>query len=125
MKINADKFTVNNEECIPTGEIISVEGTPLDFRDFKPVEPGLMSDNIHIKCGNGYDHNFVLNISGEEPGFAAELLIRKPTPNEGLYDQTRGTVLPGNYLTDQIIGKAEYVITSGAGYVLNAVLRMP
>ena len=106
LKINADKFTVNNEECIPTGEIISVEGTPLDFRDFKPVEPGLMSDNIHIKCGNGYDHNFVLNISGEEPGFAAELFDPASQRRMKVYTTKPGVQFySGNYLTDQIIGK--------------------
>lgn len=106
LKINADKFTVNNAECIPTGEIISVEGTPMDLRDFRPIEPGLKSDNIHIQCGDGYDHNFVLNVSGKEPEFAAELYDPLSGRKMKVYTTKPGVQLyTGNKLSDQIIGK--------------------
>jgi aldose 1-epimerase len=56
LMINADKFTVFDATQIPTGEIKSVEGTPLDFR--KPTPIGA---RIGQADGGGYDHNFVLN----------------------------------------------------------------
>lgn len=106
LKINADKFTVNNEESIPTGEIISVEGTALDFRDFRPIEPGIFSDDIHIKYGNGYDQNFVLNVSGNEPEFAAEVFDPASGRRMKVYTTKPGVQLyTGNYLTNKIIGK--------------------
>jgi len=55
--LNADKYTPVDSTLIPTGEIASVAGTPLDFR--KPTEIGARI--AEIKDIGGYDHNFVLN----------------------------------------------------------------
>lgn len=55
LMINADKYTVFDATQIPTGEIKSVEGTPLDFR--KPTPIGQRIEQVE----GGYDHNFVLN----------------------------------------------------------------
>jgi aldose 1-epimerase len=56
LMINADKYTVFDSTQIPTGEIKSVEGTPLDFRKATPI-----GQRIEQVEGGGYDHNFVLN----------------------------------------------------------------
>jgi aldose 1-epimerase len=55
--INADKYTVVDSTLIPTGEIKSVVGTPLDF--LKPTAIG--SRIAELKEVGGYDHNYVLN----------------------------------------------------------------
>jgi aldose 1-epimerase len=55
--LNADKYTPVDATLIPTGEIASVAGTPLDFR--KPTTIG--GRIAEIKGIGGYDHNFVLN----------------------------------------------------------------
>jgi aldose 1-epimerase len=55
--LNADKYTPVDSTLIPTGEIASVEGTPLDFR--KPTAIGAHIGEI--KDIGGYDHNYVLN----------------------------------------------------------------
>lgn len=55
--LNADKYTPVDSTLIPTGEIASVAGTPLDFR-----KPTAIGEHIaEIKDIGGYDHNFVLN----------------------------------------------------------------
>ena len=59
LKISADKFTPTDDTLIPTGEIASVEGTPLDFR--KPKRIGKELDSLLETAAKGYDHNFVLN----------------------------------------------------------------
>jgi aldose 1-epimerase len=71
--INADRFTVINNECIPTGEIRDVSNTPMDLRTLKKVREGIESKDDQIACGNGYDHNWVLNVSGDKPEKAAEV----------------------------------------------------
>ena len=57
---NADRYLLADETLIPTGEIVPVEGTPLDFR--KPHTIGERIDQIKEKQFNGgYDHCLVLN----------------------------------------------------------------
>ena len=59
-QIRADGFTPNDEFCLPTGEIRSVGGTPFDFREPKPLGQDINEDDIQLKFGGGYDHNFVI-----------------------------------------------------------------
>jgi len=55
--INADNYTPSDSTLIPTGEIRSVAGTPLDFR-----KPTIIGARIgELKEVGGYDHNFVVN----------------------------------------------------------------
>ena len=54
LTINADNYTPFDATQIPTGEIKSVKGTPLDFTS--PTAIGKRIDEI-----GGYDHNYVLN----------------------------------------------------------------
>jgi aldose 1-epimerase len=106
LKIYADEFTVNNNECIPTGEIIKVEGTPMDFREFKPLEPGLKSSDKHILCVGGYDHNFVLNVSGQKPELCAEVYDPASGRKMQVFTTSSGVQLyTGNYLNKDIVGK--------------------
>ncbi len=59
--IKADAFTpVKNEKAIPTGEDMSVEGTPFDFRQVKEIGRDIEADFDQLIYGQGYDHNFVL-----------------------------------------------------------------
>ena len=64
--IAADRFTVVDQDCIPTGELRSVEGTPFDLR--KPVRVGdglkYQDSDQQMAFGKGYDHNFCLNGAG-------------------------------------------------------------
>lgn len=63
--LNADTFTRANEVAIPTGEILTVEGTPMDFRVKKAIGQDIDADYEALRFGNGYDHNWVLNNHGE------------------------------------------------------------
>ena len=65
MWIDADAYTRTNEELIPTGEIVPVEGTPMDFRKRKKVGLEIDNDYEALKIGRGYDHNWVLNNHGD------------------------------------------------------------
>lgn len=48
---------------IPTGEILPVEGTPMDFRAAKSIGADIEADYEQLKIAGGYDHNYVLNNS--------------------------------------------------------------
>lgn len=69
IQINADYFTPTDEMLIPTGEIRSVKGTPLDF-----TQPMTIGSRISQLSGRPYyDHNYVLNRMDEALAFAARV----------------------------------------------------
>lgn len=59
--INADYYTPIDEVCIPTGEILNVENTPLDFRTPHTVGRRIEEYHLQLINGHGYDHCYVLN----------------------------------------------------------------
>ena len=71
LKIEADAFTPVAPGLIPTGELRDVEGTPFDFRTPKPIGRDIGADDLQLKLGGGYDHNFAIRGEGLRP--AAEL----------------------------------------------------
>jgi len=69
LTLHARYYTEPDETLIPTGRILTVAGTPLDFT--KPAAIGGRIGQIEI---GGYDHNYVLDNGGRaEPGLAAEV----------------------------------------------------
>ena len=62
-KMEASFYTPNTKDCYPYGEILSVEGTPFDFRMAKAVGRDIEADDEQLHFGGGYDHNFVLEPS--------------------------------------------------------------
>ena len=60
--LNADRYTLADNELIPTGEVLSVTNTPLDFTT--PEFIGARLDQIHEPVDGFYDHNFVFDTGG-------------------------------------------------------------
>ncbi len=63
LTLAADRYTEADEMTTATGRILSVEGTPFDFRSEKAIGDGLAADDRRITMFSGYDHNFII----EEP----------------------------------------------------------
>ena len=61
VQIFAERFCEIDEGGLPTGEILSVAGTPFDFRQPKALGADIDAADDQIRRGNGYDHNFVLS----------------------------------------------------------------
>ena len=97
LQVNADSFTLNGEDCAPTGEIVSVEGSAMDFRTPKPIGRDAENDEPCVKFFNGYDSNFILSghpiatAVGNETGI--RLVVDTDQPGLQLYT--------GNVLTDR------------------------
>ncbi len=68
--LNADRYTVADRQLIPTGEIASVRGTPLDFTRPEKVGSRIALLKPRMK---GYDHNYILNGGGRGLVFAGRL----------------------------------------------------
>lgn len=106
LQIKADKFTPVDSTLITTGNIISVENTPFDFRSPKPIGKDINSNYEQIKFGGGYDHNWVLNnYDGELRSVA---LLHEPESGrimEVLTDQPGIQFYSGNFLDGTAAGK--------------------
>lgn len=72
----AERYTVADEELIPTGKIAPVPGTPLDFT--KATSIGARIEQLKPRPG-GYDHNYVLTPAGRQP----VLFARATDPQSG------------------------------------------
>lgn len=119
LMINADSFTVINNECIPTGEIRPVKGTPMDFTGLTPIGLGLECEDEQIICGKGYDHNWVLKVSGKTPEKAAEVVDNKSGRVMEVYTTKPGIQFySGNFLSSTIQGKGGAVYGKWSGLCL-------
>lgn len=114
--IVSDFFTPVNETLIPTGEIRPVAGTPFDFN--KPISIGarINQDDIQLKYGRGYDHNWVIR----KPADTLGLMARVYEPKTGRVMEVLSTepglqFYSGNFLDGTIIGKngQRYIHRSG------------
>jgi aldose 1-epimerase len=107
MLLNADQFTPVNSMLIPTGQIQSVDGTPMDFTSPTPIGARIDADYEQLKHGGGYDHNWVLNKdTGSELTFAAKV----SSPNTGITMEVWTTepgiqFYAGNFLDGKVTGK--------------------
>jgi aldose 1-epimerase len=73
LTLAADRFTPIDKTLIPTGAIKDVAGTPLDFRKATAIGARINEDDQQLKFAKGYDHNFVLNRSGQGTELAAKV----------------------------------------------------
>lgn len=71
LMINASFFTPTDETSVPTGEILSVKGTPMDFTRPRRIGELIDQSDEQLRYGAGYDHNFVLSHRTGTPGLAA------------------------------------------------------
>jgi aldose 1-epimerase len=66
LQIFADHFTPVNAVQIPLGHLVPVEGTVFDFRDPHLIGERINVDDEQLNTGGGYDHNYVINQSGNK-----------------------------------------------------------
>ncbi|GAB5560784.1 MAG: galactose mutarotase [Synoicihabitans sp.] len=77
LTLNADHYTPVDAGLIPTGQIAPVAGTPMDFTSPRAIGERNNAEHEQITFGGGYDHNWVLNKTGDELSLAAE--VYEPT----------------------------------------------
>ncbi len=105
MQINAEHFTPTDASLIPTGEIVSVKDTAMDFTTEKAIGRDIESGEEPLVLAGGYDHNYVMGdtgvmkhaatATGETSGITMEVYTDKPGVQ--LY--------VGNFLKGNEIGK--------------------
>ena len=83
--VNADNFTPSDSLYIPTGEIKSVEGTPMDFRQPHALGDSIQSEFDQIQNATGYDHNFCLNTYKDGEGDDTQVCASLYSPKTGIF----------------------------------------
>ncbi len=80
--IDADRFTPVDSESIPTGELKSVHGTPLDFTSQTAIGVRMEESLDQLRSRRGFDNNLVLNKPLNTFGLVARV-----------YEKTSGRVM--------------------------------
>lgn len=65
LTLHADRYTATDKDLIPTGKLVALDGTPLDFRAATRIGERIDADFEALDFGSGYDHNYVLAAAGE------------------------------------------------------------
>lgn len=103
----ADKFIPVDKVLIPTGELASVDNTPMDFRKATPIGKRVNDDYQQLAYGHGYDHNWVLN---RKTANELELAATVYEPASGRYMEVWTTepgiqFYGGNFFDGSMAGK--------------------
>jgi aldose 1-epimerase len=119
LTIPADRYTPVDAGLIPTSELATVAGTPLDFRKATAVGARIGEANEQLKLAGGYDHNYVLNATpgglhlaaeAYEPASGRTLIVKTTEPGVQLYS--------GNFLNGTQPGKFGVVYAKHSGFCL-------
>jgi aldose 1-epimerase len=108
LAVAAAFYTPADEHLLPTGEILSVAGTPYDFRVAKPIGRDIALDEPGLRHGAGYDVNFVLEARPGPDGLHAAATLHEPRSGRTLEvrtDQPGLQFYTGNHLDGTLIGK--------------------
>jgi aldose 1-epimerase len=119
LMLNANKFTPVDAGLIPTGELQSVKDTPMDFTKETPIGARIEADFEQLQAGGGYDHNWVLNRTGDGLILAARVV--EPTTGRVMEVYTTEPGIQfyaGNFLDGTITGKEGKVYKHRWGFCL-------
>jgi aldose 1-epimerase len=104
--LDADKFTPVDATLIPTGELIDVKGTPMDFTHPVTIGKRINETDKQLKYGIGYDFNWVLNKKDHELKLAARVDEKTSGRIMEVYTTEPGIQFySGNFLDGTITGK--------------------
>jgi len=119
LQINADRYLVTDSRRVPTGEILPLDGTPMDLREPRPIRDVVTSTHPSVIAAKGLDHTFVLTGKGlktaatlSDPSSGRRLTVRTTEP--GLVVYTAGG------FNGSLIGADGRPLGAGAGVALEA-----
>ncbi|MFW5759596.1 MAG: aldose epimerase family protein [Cyclobacteriaceae bacterium] len=120
IKINASEITPVDENLIPTGELMEVENSPFDFREFKTIGDYIDQEHPQLAFAGGFDHNFI--IRGNRGSLRTAAQVKEPTTGRILTVYTTEPGLQfyaGNFLNGTE-GKNGAVYDYRGGFCLEA-----
>lgn len=120
LQINADRYTpISGEIGTVTGEIVPVEGTPMDFKAAKKIGLAVSSDHEQVKLVDGIDHNFVIDNYDGTLKLAATLVDPVSGRKMEVYTNQPGVqIYTGSHFDGSETGKQNTSIQKWAGVAL-------
>ena len=112
--INADRYTPADTTYMPTGQMLKVAGTPMDFRKSTPLSKDINNQHFAMtRNAHGFDHNWCLNTwhngQPDESTVAASLYSPKTGIMLQVFTNEPGIqVYTGNFLDASFAGKHGY-----------------
>lgn len=118
--INSKYFTpVKDSKAIPTGEIKSVKGTPMDFTIPKKINSQINENYDQLLFCCGYDHNFVIDKKEDGIEKIAELYDETTNIAMEVYSDSEGVQFySGNFISGGPTGKDDTVYEDRCGICL-------
>lgn len=118
--INSKYFTpVKDSKCIPTGEIRTVKGTPMDFTILKKINSQINENYDQLIFCGGYDHNFVIDKKEEHLEKIAELYDERTNITMEVHSDNEGVQFyAGNFISGGPIGKDNTTYENRCGICL-------
>lgn len=119
LTLHAARYTPVTPALIPTGELAPVAETPFDFTRPRQIGERIALAHPQLTIGRGYDHNFVLDHRGVEPGLAA--VVREPASGrvlEVLTTEPGVQLFTANHFAGRLTGKSERPYPRFAGFCL-------
>ena len=122
MLLNADRFCVGDEGCLPTGELAPVQGTAMDFLTPHVIGERIDASEDCVKLSGGYDSNFIISgspaavvtapgsgitmmVTTTEPGvqfYSGNFMKHRKGKNGATYDRRSGLCLETQHYPDSI-----------------------
>lgn len=112
LQLFCSKYLETDESLAPTGKLMSVKGTPMDFTTSHAVKQAINEDFKPLKIGKGYDHCWVVDgYSDSEKRVRPIAILKDAASGRKLQiDSTQPgvQVYTGNWLTGSPKGKDGY-----------------
>ncbi len=119
IQIEADEFTPTDDESIPSGEIASVKGTPMDLTAKVRVGEHIDDDFEQLNFAGGYDHNFCVRGYDGTLRKVATVWAAKSSRVMEVYSDLPGVQFyAGNFIAEGQIGKEGAVFNKRYGLCL-------
>jgi aldose 1-epimerase len=118
LTLYADRYTPTDDDLIPTGEVLKLKGTPMDFSTMHLIGDRIGADFLPLLQGKGYDHNYVL--ASIELGLKPCAKVKHP--GTGIVMQVDTTqpavqLYTGNHL-NKVSGKKGHSYDARSGFCL-------
>ncbi len=110
LQIKSDYIMELDDTMMPTGRLLSVEGTPFDFRESKKISRDIEFPHPQLKLADGYDHPFI--IDNHEPIVLKDEVSRRKLSIAT--NQHACVFYSGNFLKDPFTRRAAICLETQA-----------